>query len=82
MFHELSPTIDTAHFSPTEERAILTVTCLAVFLFFNSFGSIGVALPAGRPRRCSDGGEQRTLWGSFAMPGLKQVRAMLLSSVR
>lgn len=29
-----------------EERAILTVTCLAAFLFFNSFGSIGVALPA------------------------------------
>ena len=32
--------------SPTEERAILTVTCLAAFLLFNSFGSIGVALPA------------------------------------
>jgi hypothetical protein len=31
--------------SPSEERAILTVTCLAAFLFFNSFGSIGVALP-------------------------------------
>ncbi|MGE5217070.1 MAG: MFS transporter [Chloroflexota bacterium] len=30
----------------TEERAILAVTCLAAFLFFNSFGSIGVALPA------------------------------------
>lgn len=29
----------------TGERAILTVTCLAAFLFFNSFGSIGVALP-------------------------------------
>jgi EmrB/QacA subfamily drug resistance transporter len=29
-----------------EERAILTVTSLAAFLFFNSFGSIGVALPA------------------------------------
>jgi EmrB/QacA subfamily drug resistance transporter len=29
----------------TEERAILTVTCLAAFLFFNSFGSISVALP-------------------------------------
>lgn len=36
----------TANFSSTEERAILTVTCLAAFLFFNSFGSIGVALPA------------------------------------
>jgi EmrB/QacA subfamily drug resistance transporter len=31
--------------SITEERAILTVTCLAAFLFFNSFGSISVALP-------------------------------------
>ncbi|MGH7926428.1 MAG: hypothetical protein ACREQV_01355 [Candidatus Binatia bacterium] len=30
----------------SEERAILTVTCLAAFLFFNSFGSISVALPA------------------------------------
>jgi EmrB/QacA subfamily drug resistance transporter len=30
----------------SEQRAILTVTCLAAFLFFNSFGSIGVALPA------------------------------------
>ena len=29
-----------------ERRAILSVTCLAAFLFFNSFGSIGVALPA------------------------------------
>jgi EmrB/QacA subfamily drug resistance transporter len=28
-----------------EQRAILSVTCLAAFLFFNSFGSIGVALP-------------------------------------
>ena len=33
-------------FSRSEERAILTVTCSAAFLFFNSFGSIGVALPA------------------------------------
>src|SRR5678815_4277517 len=32
--------------SRSEERAILTVTCSAAFLFFNSFGSIGVALPA------------------------------------
>ena len=32
-------------YQSTEERAILTVTCLAAFLFFNSFGSIGVALP-------------------------------------
>lgn len=37
---------DAAQFSRAEERAILTVTCLAAFLFFNSFGSIGVALPA------------------------------------
>ena len=29
-----------------EQRAILGVTCLAAFLFFNSFGSIGVALPS------------------------------------
>ena len=35
-----------AGISSTEERAILSVTCLAAFLFFNSFGSIGVALPA------------------------------------
>lgn len=35
-----------AAFSSSEECAILTVTCLAAFLFFNSFGSIGVALPA------------------------------------
>lgn len=28
-----------------EQRVILTVTCSAAFLFFNSFGSIGVALP-------------------------------------
>ena len=32
--------------SRAEEPAILAVTCLAAFLFFNSFGSIGVALPA------------------------------------
>jgi EmrB/QacA subfamily drug resistance transporter len=32
--------------SRAEERAILTVTCSAAFLFFNSFGSLGVALPA------------------------------------
>jgi len=32
--------------SSAEERAILTVACLAAFLFFNSFGSISVALPA------------------------------------
>jgi MFS family permease len=36
---------DLQRFSRNEERAILTVTCLAAFLFFNSFGSIGVALP-------------------------------------
>jgi len=32
--------------SLAEEQAILTVTCLAAFLYFNSFGSIAVALPA------------------------------------
>ena len=31
--------------SRSQERAVLTVTCLAAFLFFNSFGSISVALP-------------------------------------
>ena len=31
--------------SIAEERAILTVACLAAFLFFNSFGSISVAIP-------------------------------------
>ena len=36
----------TTNLSIAEERAILTVTCLAAFLFFNSFGSISVALPA------------------------------------
>jgi len=35
-----------AELSRSEERAILWVTCLASFLFFNSFGSIGMALPA------------------------------------
>ena len=38
-------TSHSGNLSPAEERAILTVTCLAAFLFFNSFGSIGVALP-------------------------------------
>ena len=37
--------IDSQQLSAHEERAILTVTCLAAFLFFNSFGSIGIALP-------------------------------------
>ena len=41
-----TPIIAAEQLSPSEERAILTVTCLAAFLFFNSFGSIGVALPA------------------------------------
>ncbi|MGH7873783.1 MAG: MFS transporter, partial [Candidatus Binatia bacterium] len=36
---------DLADLSRAEQQAILTVTCLAAFLFFNSFGSIGVALP-------------------------------------
>lgn len=42
--HSPTPT-PTATLSRAEERAMLTVTCLAAFLFFNSFGSIGVALP-------------------------------------
>ncbi len=37
---------ETARSSQLQERAILAITCLAAFLFFNSFGSIGVALPA------------------------------------
>jgi len=37
---------ETVSLSRSEERAILIVTCAAAFLFFNSFGSIGVALPA------------------------------------
>ncbi|MGN6734440.1 MAG: MFS transporter, partial [Candidatus Binatia bacterium] len=36
---------DLAFVSRGEQRAILIVTCSAAFLFFNSFGSIGVALP-------------------------------------
>jgi hypothetical protein len=35
-----------ARSSQLQERAILAITCLAAFLFFNSFGSIGVVLPA------------------------------------
>lgn len=35
-----------ARSSQLQERAILPITCLAAFLFFNSFGSIGVALAA------------------------------------
>ena len=38
--------LDLTPLSRAEERAMLTVTCLAAFLFFNSFGSIAVALPA------------------------------------
>jgi len=45
MATDSQPSGDTGVIAPTEERAILTVTCLAAFLFFNSFGSIGVALP-------------------------------------
>lgn len=40
------PSLAEAPLSRAEERAMLTVTGLAAFLFFNSFGSIGVALPA------------------------------------
>jgi len=40
------PVAENQELNRREERAILTVTCLAAFLFFNSFGSISVALPA------------------------------------
>jgi EmrB/QacA subfamily drug resistance transporter len=46
MMRQIFSAADTVRLSPAEERAILTVTCLAAFLFFNSFGSIGIALPA------------------------------------
>ena len=36
---------DSAGLTRREERGVLVVTCLAAFLFFNSFGSISVALP-------------------------------------
>ncbi len=45
MTRQVRSVADFSSVSPGEERAILTVTCLAAFLFFNSFGSIGVALP-------------------------------------
>ncbi len=38
--------IDSDRKKALEEQAIVTIACLAAFLFFNSFGSIGVALPA------------------------------------
>lgn len=41
-----APPLPESPLSRAEERAMLTVTGLAAFLFFNSFGSIGVALPA------------------------------------
>jgi EmrB/QacA subfamily drug resistance transporter len=41
----LHDTTEAGRFTAIEERAILAVTCLAAFLFFNSFGSIGIALP-------------------------------------
>jgi EmrB/QacA subfamily drug resistance transporter len=47
--HRMNPPIrsaaDSSLVTRGEQRAILTVTCSAAFLFFNSFGSIGVALP-------------------------------------
>lgn len=46
MFPQSQTTVATTDLSIAEERAILMVTCLAAFLFFNSFGSISVALPA------------------------------------
>ncbi len=42
----IQPAGATAPASRAEERTMLAVTCLAAFLFFNSFGSIAVALPA------------------------------------
>lgn len=46
MIRATPSTVDTEQFSRREMRAILTATCSAACLFFNSFGSIGVALPA------------------------------------
>jgi EmrB/QacA subfamily drug resistance transporter len=43
---KINPVAETFQIKRREERAILTVACLAAFLFFNSFGSITVALPA------------------------------------
>ena len=45
MAHSNASVAASVALSRNEERAILTVTCLAAFLFFNSFGSISVALP-------------------------------------
>jgi len=45
MIPQSQTAVVTPNLSVAEERAILTVTCLAAFLFFNSFGSISVALP-------------------------------------
>jgi len=45
MTRQIRSVADSASLMPGEKRVILTVTCLAAFLFFNSFGSIGVALP-------------------------------------
>ena len=39
------PARDSVVLTRREERRVLVVTCLAAFLFFNSFGSISVALP-------------------------------------
>ena len=36
---------NTSPSSRLEEKSVLVVTCLAAFLFFNSFGSVSVALP-------------------------------------
>jgi len=45
MASESSPDSEAVFLSGAEARAVLVVTCAAAFLFFNSFGSIGVALP-------------------------------------
>jgi hypothetical protein len=61
--------------SRAEERAILTVTCLAAFLFFNSFGSIGVALPAMQKQFGNSLSEiQRWLSGSPNIRGWASLR--------
>jgi hypothetical protein len=49
------PDLENPPRSRAEERAILAVTCLAAFHFFNSFGSIGVALPAIQKRSAGRG---------------------------
>ncbi|MGH7782756.1 MAG: hypothetical protein ACREO5_02785, partial [Candidatus Binatia bacterium] len=44
MKNSFAPAEESILASRHNEGAVLTVTCLAAFLFFNSFGSISVAL--------------------------------------